>query len=238
VPERVVHDLEVVQIEEEDGDELVRVADGSRQRVVEPLDEQGAVRQAGQAVIEGLVGEAFLELLAIGDVDHHAAHLRVAAPITGDEHGLVPDPDDIVGAGGHAVFPRGRFLHRPRAELFLGRQHKLAVSRVHLACPEPGISQPLGRGEPEHGLDLRADVAPRSLRSEVGHVDDRGQSLDQGPIALLGVADLALRIEPVADVADVRREDRVAREIDGRDRELDGEGRAVGTHRLDLDATP
>jgi hypothetical protein len=46
-----------------------------------------------------------------------------------------------------------------------------------------------------------------------------------------------LRLEPVADVADVCREDRVARELDGGDRELDGEGRAVGSHRLDFDAT-
>ena len=58
--QRVVDGLEVVEVEEQDPDGLGVVAPLS-QRLLEPVDEEGPVRQPGQRVVEGLPGELGLE---------------------------------------------------------------------------------------------------------------------------------------------------------------------------------
>jgi hypothetical protein len=67
VAEAVVDLLEPVQVEEEDG-HRPGLAFGPPQGVVDPVLEQGPVGQAGQRVVEGLVGELVLQLTALGDV--------------------------------------------------------------------------------------------------------------------------------------------------------------------------
>jgi hypothetical protein len=74
VTQAVVDALEAVHIDEDQG---VRLAVQGRppQRLLEALHQQPAVRQAGQAVIEGVVVELVLEGFALGDVakgDHGA----------------------------------------------------------------------------------------------------------------------------------------------------------------------
>jgi len=54
VPEAVVDPLEVVEVEHEHGDLALRVAAAGRERVGEAVDEQQAVRQPGEPVVEGL----------------------------------------------------------------------------------------------------------------------------------------------------------------------------------------
>ena len=56
VTERVVDDLEVVEIAEQDRDDLTRAA-GLRERVLEPVPEQQPVRETGEAVVKRLIGE-------------------------------------------------------------------------------------------------------------------------------------------------------------------------------------
>ena len=51
VAEAVVDDLEAVEVEEEDGEVIVRAPLGARDGLVEPVGEQGAVGQAGQGVV-------------------------------------------------------------------------------------------------------------------------------------------------------------------------------------------
>jgi len=67
VPEAVVDDLEVVDVGEEHRDGSVGAA-GARQRELEPVEEDHAVRQPGEGVVRRLVLEALLERLALADV--------------------------------------------------------------------------------------------------------------------------------------------------------------------------
>ena len=56
------------------------LAAAARDAVAHAVDEQGAVGQAGDGVVEGLVGELLLEALALADVaavEHDAAHVLV-----------------------------------------------------------------------------------------------------------------------------------------------------------------
>ena len=81
--EAVVHLLEAVQVDEQHGQDVT----GPRrpgQRLIEPIAEQRAVREAGEAVVEGLVGELLLEPHSLGHVsgvEDHAADVAVAAEI-------------------------------------------------------------------------------------------------------------------------------------------------------------
>ena len=64
VAEAVVDDLEPVEVEEEDRDLLLQLP-GPHQRVLEPVEHQGAVGQSGQVVVHGLVGQAALGFVAL-----------------------------------------------------------------------------------------------------------------------------------------------------------------------------
>ena len=83
VAERVVHELEVVDVEREHGDAAVGPA-RARERELEQLVEHRSVRHAGQAVVIGEIGEALLGLATLGDVEHHAVGVRgVAVGVSG-----------------------------------------------------------------------------------------------------------------------------------------------------------
>ena len=60
VAERVVDELEAVDVEHEHGDRAA-VARGERERVVDAVDEQRAVRQPGQRVVQRAVLDLLLE---------------------------------------------------------------------------------------------------------------------------------------------------------------------------------
>jgi hypothetical protein len=85
VAERVVDDLEVVEVDEQHGD----VAGAPRQRAVEALEEELAVGQAGERVVLGLPGELALGLLARGDVDA-VADPRVGLALAAGQRRVVP----------------------------------------------------------------------------------------------------------------------------------------------------
>ena len=99
----VVHGLEVVQIQEENGKTGV-LALSSRQRVLDPVPKQGLVGQVGEGVVERLVGELVLEALVIGHVteapdpaDDLALHtLRFRVPL---ERAPVLELDHVMALG-------------------------------------------------------------------------------------------------------------------------------------------
>jgi hypothetical protein len=69
VAERVVDELKAVEVEEQHGGAgLGRRALGAADRLAEPVEEQHAVGQAGQGVVQRVVLEALLGLLAVGHV--------------------------------------------------------------------------------------------------------------------------------------------------------------------------
>src|SRR4051794_20618174 len=72
VAEGVVDGLEAIEVEEEDRD-AARVAAEARHRLPEAVEEELAVRQPGQIVVEGLVRESGLDALALDGERHGAA---------------------------------------------------------------------------------------------------------------------------------------------------------------------
>jgi hypothetical protein len=84
--EAVVHDLEAIQIHEQNGTALLRLAAPARQRRRQPINEQRAVRQTRQRVVQRIVAQTLLRLLAVGDVVNDAlvaAYLHVVVEALG-----------------------------------------------------------------------------------------------------------------------------------------------------------
>ena len=73
--ERVVDVLEVVEVHEQDR-EAGRRSAAPHERVREAVDEQDAVRQAGERIVQRLVAKLILQALPVADVDEDALHHR------------------------------------------------------------------------------------------------------------------------------------------------------------------
>jgi hypothetical protein len=67
VAQRVVDDLEAVEVEKDDGHPALAPARAA-QRLAEAVEEQRAIGQPGEPVVQGAVGELQLGALALGDV--------------------------------------------------------------------------------------------------------------------------------------------------------------------------
>ena len=67
VTKAVVHLLEAVEVDEEDGNELARPL-GTSEGLIEPITEQGSIRQAREVVVERLVRQLLFELDSFRDV--------------------------------------------------------------------------------------------------------------------------------------------------------------------------
>ena len=70
MPEAVVDELEVVEIEEQDRGQRV-LAPEPRERVLEPVDEQHPVGEPGQRVVHGPLADRVLDGLALERVGEH-----------------------------------------------------------------------------------------------------------------------------------------------------------------------
>jgi hypothetical protein len=193
--EGVVHLLQVVQVQHQQRARVPVAAhqlDLQRQR----LQEAPAVEQAGQRVVFGQELELALERLALGDVGQHAL---VVGPLARGraQDALVAHPQHPAVLGDHPVLGGQRdALHG----LALLLEHPVAVLRVDPPRPQRGVGDPLLRGEAQHLLELRRDVAPGALRPGLGDVADRRKLLDQRAVPALGLAQALLSRDHVADV--------------------------------------
>ena len=123
VAEAVVDELEVVEVDEGDrGDRRVGAADAG-QGVLDAVEEQRPVRQAGERVVERLVAQLVLERAATGDVadrEHDAVHVRVVEQVHADDLGVdhrVVGPEqpgvdgaDRLGRAVHELLEEGRHV--------------------------------------------------------------------------------------------------------------------------------
>ena len=91
--ERVVDDLEAVEVEEEHG-ELLVVAVGLGHRERQAVAEEEAVRQVGQRIVEGEVLDLLLGALPLGDVDGRALDDREPPVGPLDQVLALEDPDE------------------------------------------------------------------------------------------------------------------------------------------------
>ncbi len=204
VAEAVVHDLEVVEVDEQHGDAVV--ADlGARHRALQVLLEHGPVRQAGERVVQGDVGELLLGVAVGGHVEQVALPARLGAVCVAHLERLVEHPGDA------AVGPHDPVLGREagavgdrRGEL---AEHAPAVVGMDAGRGEPGIALPVGGGAAGDRLDGGAPVERRRGVVERIHVDAERQLLDQRAIPRLGGAQprlgLVQRLLGVLAVGDV-----------------------------------
>ena len=83
VAETVVYLLEAVEIDQQDGEQLVGAL-GTGKSLVEPVTKEGAIRETGQVVVEGLMRQLLFELNPLGNVprvEHDAADRFVLAEV-------------------------------------------------------------------------------------------------------------------------------------------------------------
>ena len=228
VAERVVDLLEVVQVEEEDGEALLR--GGARvERVLEAVDEQRAVREVGQRVVERAVGEPVLQRDAVRDVagiDDGAADGRVVEEV----RALVLDPP--VGAVAVAPAHEQRAVDGARAvqQALVLRAHPLPVVGVH-DVDQLGPGERLGRVA-EHVLDRRRLEADGAVLVQHGH--DVGGVVDQGAVPGVGLA----AGEPGSQPGGLERHAKLTGEglEHGARAVVDAGGRPDGEHALRLAA--
>jgi hypothetical protein len=182
VAERVVDDLEAVQVEAEHGE-----APAAPERFVQPLAEQRSVGQAGQRVVVRHVRDARLGAAALGDVlegeDAAAIRHRPRQP----RHHL-PAARLLEGRGGragHEAPALGVDLVERLAREVAGRR----ADREHLA---EGHARPEAPGrDADHlaqaGVHHREPLLAVVHREALGHVVERGVEVQVGPPQLQGV---------------------------------------------------
>ena len=151
-----------------------RVAPRAHQRILEPRDQLGAVRQAGQRVVPRKVADAGLGLAPVGDVLHH--HDAAAAA-----HGPARDQQDAP-AGGFLGFARLAGAHHaaPLGQHLRGRAAGEVAERVaqadHVRQGYPRAQPPRRQAEQfahpfvDHDEVLGAVIHAKAVR----HVVQRG----------------------------------------------------------------
>ena len=164
VTERIVDDLEVVEVEEQHRD-LGPAPAAACQRPLDVVAEEDPVGQPGQRVVQRVVEELLLEALLVGRVDEQA--LRDPAPVAGSSVmliGLVVDPDHRAVPGRHPVVGPERPLRRP--VLVVRRDRRVEVGGMdQRAARAPGRRMNASRRVAEDRLDLRAHVGdPAAVR--------------------------------------------------------------------------
>ena len=121
VAQALVDELEAVEVHEQHGAALLRAPAPAGQRAAQAVHEERAVRQPGEAVVEGVVLELLLRAPALGDVraDRGASVDRAREVV---EHGVVPGDE---------------------AALAVERQHLLLLVRgEHAGVDAAGESRP------------------------------------------------------------------------------------------------
>jgi hypothetical protein len=157
MPERVVHVLEVVEVEAEQRKPAAPAALDVLQRHVDAVMEQGAVGKPCERVVVGQEADAGFDPPALGDVlvGRHPAAAR-HGPLG---HGHRPPPFALFKEGPGAALRSQRLLLQPDA---------LAQPRVVPAAGTGGAEQ-LGRGDPR----------PRHARAEPEELQEAGVAHDE-----------------------------------------------------------
>jgi hypothetical protein len=136
VAQRVVHGLEVVEVDQHDADPLCRV--GVRHAGLHALGEVRAIGQAGQYVVGDLVAEPFLDPQRLGDITgitDDAADAGIVEQVRRDD---LQVPPGAVGVRQACLVPHGgagpaRYVRRP----FRDRGPVLGMEAVRQAPHRP-----------------------------------------------------------------------------------------------------
>ena len=164
----VVDHLEVVEVHQQQREARAVVV---RQRRVEPLHEQRAVREPGQGVVVGLVGQPVGELAAVADVVQGQHRALERAPVELPDGGDLEPAPAAVGAAQPA-------LHEAVAALAL--EHR--PDRVEGAAPVVGVHLRLQVG----GVREPLPVAQRGVRGGAGVADRPVDADDDDDVGEVG----------------------------------------------------
>ena len=118
--------------------------------MVDAIAEEGAIGEAGQRIVEGLVSQLLLERLALGDVavvDHDAADGRIALHVAGGRLEHAPRTVRVPGAqlngplsGGYGQDFRERGVHEGQVVRMKQLEDRLAES-VFCLVPEDALDR-------------------------------------------------------------------------------------------------
>ena len=176
----VVDVLEVVQVEEEQRNLLLRLLP-DRDDVLELLLEERPVRKAGQRVVQRQLPELLLRLALRGDVEQVALQVERPVVVVTDDDAFVADPHDAAVLRDQAILDAQRIVRG--MGVGVRREHTIAIVRVQRAHEEIRVGKPLVGRVAEQRLDLTAGEDVRALRVERVDVDDQGQLLDERAVA-------------------------------------------------------
>jgi hypothetical protein len=137
--ERVVHELEVVEIEGEHSDTEVVSARASN-RGVEHLLEERPIGQAGELVVIRQERHLLLGSLAVGDVEDHALDQPGLAVLVVDRVGLLEHPPDRAVLMDHPVLVVEWLVRVVRIPVLL--PGAADVLGVHVVPPRVRVAQP------------------------------------------------------------------------------------------------
>ena len=105
-------------------------------RVLEPLVEEGAVRQAGQRVVQGELPQLVLRFALARDVEQVAVEVERPPVVVDNDDALVAEMDDAPVTGDEPILEAERLVRLVRAHV--GVEHALAVFRMEQAREELG----------------------------------------------------------------------------------------------------
>jgi len=154
VSQAVVHVLEAVQVQQQQGKGIVAPA-GAVQGVPEPIDEQRPVRKPGQVVVQRRVAPLLLVVAALRDVEGHPDGARDLAARPAERlHAGLEDPSHPFHLEVHRLglerAPVGG--HGEGAGVVGGEVLEQAAADEVAAQGEPADPVPERRGDPERGV--------------------------------------------------------------------------------------
>ncbi len=238
VAERVVDELEAVEVEEEDRAGLV-VAGREPDRALQLLGEASTVEQAGQGVVVGEVLELALRALAVGDVHDVGDRLGLLAVSFGEHRTADEHPDGVSVAVDQALLELDVVAVTDRQLAELDGRLDLVLGMCQGG--QRGADE-LVEGPPEDpgegGVDLEQTGVAAGFEREQADPDRR--AVERRVEAFLGGPHGILQADAVGDVpGDRRRADYLAGgAVDQGDPQGDIDppavlGQADGLERLD-----
>jgi hypothetical protein len=227
VPEGVVDRLEGVEVDVDDP-EAAGLAPCRRDP--DAVGEQDPVGQARERIMEGLVGELRLLLLARGDVLDLGDQVN-DAPLLVADGGHVDRCPDVVPARVQAALLGAEAIAVALDDL----AHRLdAVGDVvGVGDLRESPAEQLGRLVAQQLAERGVDAGELPVGRDQGHADP--VVLERAAEALLGLLQGELGVDPLADVVHEGVEGPAGLGADRRDRHLDRELAGVAAHRLGLD---
>ena len=176
----VVDPLEVVEVDVQQPCRLPLVVP-QLDRVLQPLVEEGAVREAGQRVVQGELPQLVLRLALARDVEEVALEVERPSVLVHHDDALVAEMDDAPVARDEPVLEAERLVRLVRVHV--RGEHAVAILRVEEAREELRFGRPVLDAVAQDRLDLPAREDVGADRVDLVEIDDEGELLDQRAVA-------------------------------------------------------